>query len=98
MQNSDRKMTPIHLASSKGQVAAVGALIEAGADLNVGNYIGDTPLHEAVHYGHKDVVKLLLDKGADKDFPNSSAGNNNSLRLIAALPQLQPASLYENVF
>lgn len=33
--------------------------------LDVQNSAGQTPLHQAVYFGSKDVVKILIDKGAD---------------------------------
>ncbi|OPY01452.1 MAG: Ankyrin repeat protein [Syntrophorhabdus sp. PtaB.Bin047] len=40
-----------------------GAL-ERGTDVNVRNDYGNTPFHEACRFGHPDIVRLLLEKGA----------------------------------
>ena len=40
-------------------------LLEAGADVNVKNTYGYTPLMKAAFYGKLEVVKLLLESGAD---------------------------------
>ena len=78
LQTLDKKMAPLHLAACKGQTEVAKELIAApGVTLDVENFVGDTPLHEAVRYGQKEVVQLLIDKGADKDFPNSSAGDDD---------------------
>lgn len=50
-----------------GSVARVRALIEAGADVNVRNYKGQSALHCAAKAGFVDIVALLLDHGADVD-------------------------------
>ncbi len=40
-------------------------LVAKGADINAKDYNGTTPLHEAAWSGHKDVVELLVDNGAN---------------------------------
>jgi len=40
-------------------------LREHGADINAKGYFGATGLHWAAHNGHGDVVRWLLDRGAD---------------------------------
>jgi ankyrin repeat protein len=51
-------------AARQGDLAAVQALVAAGADVNQQGPANRTPLHEAASYGHHDVVKWLLSKGA----------------------------------
>ena len=52
--------TALFLAADKGNEEALGALIEAGADINKGDEIGYTPLMAAAYYGHVPVVERLL--------------------------------------
>ncbi|XP_066178535.1 BRCA1-associated RING domain protein 1 [Sylvia atricapilla] len=56
--------TLLHVASIKGDLAAVEQLLKNGADPNVKDNAGWTPLHEACHHGHRAVVELLLRHGA----------------------------------
>lgn len=46
-------------------------LIVRGADVDLANQRGDTPLMEAARYGRVDVIKQLLKAGADKTKRNS---------------------------
>ena len=39
--------------------------MDNGADVNIRNRIGSTALVEAAKYGHQDMVKALLHKGAE---------------------------------
>jgi ankyrin repeat protein len=54
----------IHRAADAGDVAKVKAFIQEGVDVNTKVH-GCTPLHCAARYGHKEVVELLIAKGAD---------------------------------
>lgn len=40
-------------------------LIEAGADINSGTRIGDSPLYAAIYHRHPRLVKLFLENGGD---------------------------------
>ena len=65
--------------AGKGDLEAVKQHLAAGADLNVKDFIGDTPLHLAAYgtpaademfgsrstFGNNEVVKLLIAEGVD---------------------------------
>ena len=56
--------TALHLAS-KTQVARVLLEPEYGANTTALNAKGWTPLHSASHWGHAEIVRLLLERRAD---------------------------------
>ena len=71
--------TPLHDAAWKGDVAAIRALVQNGADVNAGDDIGATALYWAARGGHPagwhqckredpkrpDVIAALIELGAD---------------------------------
>ena len=56
-------LTPLHYAAGKKSVITVKLLLEGGAVPNQGDNMGRASLWYAV--GNKDVIKVLLDAGAD---------------------------------
>ena len=57
-------------AIEKRDVQALSCLVDAGTEVK--DRYGWTPLHSAAGSGHTDIVKLLLDAGADKDVKNEN--------------------------
>ena len=55
----------IHEAAKNGDLADVINHLARGTDVNVKDNYGETPLHWAISYGHKDVAELLIAKGAN---------------------------------
>ena len=70
----------VHAAARKGDDAVVRALLDAGADKDLANNDGATPLFIAAHDGHDAIVRTLLGAGADKD----RASNDGYTPLMAA--------------
>lgn len=58
-------------------------MIDFGADLEESNDEGYTPLMEASREGHRDVVELLLDRGANVN-AKIEEGMETSLTLAAS--------------
>eukprot|EP00123_Amoebidium_parasiticum_P010271 comp19995_c0_seq1/m.24463 comp19995_c0_seq1/g.24463 ORF comp19995_c0_seq1/g.24463 comp19995_c0_seq1/m.24463 type:complete len:212 (-) comp19995_c0_seq1:14-649(-) len=56
---------PFHWVSAWGNIEALSALLQAGADINHADKDGFTPLHWSVAGGSKDCVIWLLENGAD---------------------------------
>jgi uncharacterized protein len=73
---------PIHVASIRGNVEELEALIAGGADVNATGELGNTPLHEAVGQGNTPAVEMLLNAGAR---PDSQNGDGKTPRQIAVL-------------
>ncbi len=53
--------TPLHWASSVGNIEIVNFLIKKGVDVDIKNNRGATALHLAIINGHLDVVKKLIE-------------------------------------
>ena len=70
-------MTPEWSEDYAGLEEATQLLLEAGVDPNTRTKVGgpplsgDTPLHLAAGYGTKEIIKLLLDSGAEKTSVNA---------------------------
>lgn len=74
-----RNMNEIHYAAWRGDLERVKSLLAADSDcvnapvVDTALYIG-TPLHWAAYAGHKDVVELLIRKGARVKVPQFKPG------------------------
>ena len=68
--------TPLHLASNgaTGHVTIAATLIAAGANVNVTNINGNTPLHFAAEDGHASIVSLLIAATASLNLKNKVEG------------------------
>jgi hypothetical protein len=60
--------TPLLAAVSANQPAAASVLIDAGAELNVGNKHGFTPVCIAATQGYVEILERLLKAGADANY------------------------------
>lgn len=69
-------------AARNGDIAAINALIEGGADLNQrGGVNGWPPLMHAIHKNQSAAMATLLEAGAD---PNERAGGGSTALIMAA--------------
>ncbi|KAI1807231.1 hypothetical protein F4811DRAFT_567129 [Daldinia bambusicola] len=66
--------TPLHLlvihGSDQEAMPFAELLLENGAEVNTKDEFGDSPLHSACRRGHHDLIRLLIDWGADMDCRN----------------------------
>jgi ankyrin repeat protein len=63
-------MTPLHRAAASNQYKTVATLIQHGANVNVQDNYGNTPLHYAASYDFQAVVAYLLIAHADPYIKN----------------------------
>ena len=89
--------TPLHYAATGGHLRIAAFLIGAHADVNAESPNGTTPLMMAAMYSSSDMVKLLLESGAEA-YPRNDldlsaedfavkAGRDDSVRLIRQVLQ-----------
>ncbi len=67
--------TPLHWAASSNDIAAVDALLDAGADINARGAViaGGTPIADATAFGQWDAARRLLERGADTNLFEAAA-------------------------
>jgi ankyrin repeat protein len=84
----------LHCVVRWDDLTAAKVLIDGGVDINKAGDLGYTPLHAACMKGNAEMVKLLVDKGADLfalsegDPPFTTArgaGHNHVCELLAPL-------------
>uniref|UniRef100_A0A1X7VV49 BRCT domain-containing protein n=1 Tax=Amphimedon queenslandica TaxID=400682 RepID=A0A1X7VV49_AMPQE len=87
-----RGETRLQVAVIKGNYIKVKELLEGGADPNVTDNAGWTPLHEACNHGYEDIVELLISYGSllnvpadNNDTPLHDAVMNNHTRIATIL-------------
>lgn len=70
----------LHKAVVSGDLAEINTLLNNGADPNEGIY-GETPLMVAVQNQKSDVVRLLLDRGANPNIESENAPGRTALHV-----------------
>ena len=85
----------LHAAAHRGDLAEIGKLAAAGADLNARDRHGRTPLHVATFARQRDAIRLLAKQGANLEFLENDrydavtiaavAGDEETLRTLLAL-------------
>jgi len=87
----NRAVSPLHAAALSGNIAMIESLIQAGADLNIFDGTGYTPLHYAV-FGKGEsfaAARFLIENGADPLVVN--AGKPSSLALMMSIARQRSA-------
>jgi ankyrin repeat protein len=80
--------TPIHAAIMSGNTKVVVMLIEAGANVNVRDQMGKTPISYTVSKGYSDMWQVLISHGAD--LHNIDDAGHGLLHQIAISDKLEP--------
>jgi hypothetical protein len=85
--------TCLHLAAIRGSVEMVAWLLDQGLEIDAKGDMGYTALYYACRFDHREVYRLLLERGADTTMRNgfgqlSGAGDDD----------ISPGDIYEDVF
>jgi ankyrin repeat protein len=82
--------SPIHCAASKSNTTMIRILINHGADVNLLNQQGATPLHRSVEGNSLDATRVLLRHGSN---PNSRHQGESPLSIAAQKGSIEIAEL-----
>lgn len=64
VKRNEKGETGLHQACISGNVAQVRRLLDQKHPVNVRDFAGWMPLHEAANHGHVEIVRLLIERGA----------------------------------
>lgn len=79
--DNDRR-TALHAAAGNGHLKVIKLLCESGANANVTDRWGGSPLDDAKFYGHKECEDLLRQYGAKHGNTNSDMGREALIDLF----------------
>jgi len=68
--DEDNQRTGLHEVAMNGNIQIAAILIKAGAQIDIRDKLGNTPLIYAAEHDHGELLKLLLDVGAQVDGQN----------------------------
>jgi Ankyrin repeats (3 copies) len=84
------KAEQLQEAARKGDAALVKKLLDDGVDVNTKYRYGATALFYACDHGHVDVVKVLLDKGADLTLKDTFYGFTPLMLAVSPAQKRKP--------
>jgi ankyrin repeat protein len=90
---NEKGSAPLHLACYKGHEEIVDALLEAGADIEIHDGYGCTPIRWAVQGYFPEIVKQLIDKGADISGEHPLFGSLIDQAFVAACQKHAPPAI-----
>ncbi len=82
-KNYEWTFSPLHICIEKGNLEAVQALVEAGADVNCKYKHGKTPLMQALIHNQPRVVQYLLNVAQEKHLDLSIADRDGHTALFS---------------
>ncbi|KAL1130894.1 hypothetical protein AAG570_012135 [Ranatra chinensis] len=62
--------TALHVAAAKGYIKVMDLLLQAGANVDMQDFDGWTPLHAAAHWGQREACEILVEHICDLDMKN----------------------------
>lgn len=74
LKDGAQQTPPIYHAVRNGHAPVAEILLKAGADSNAKDRTGEAPLVEAADWGDPEMVRMLLDAGADPKIKNDNSG------------------------
>ena len=77
-------MSPLHEAVARGHDSVVRLLLSHGAGIHTEDWLDRTPLQVACEYGRLKTAELLLEEGADVNWPVNSSSEHAASPLQAA--------------
>jgi len=83
---------PLHLAARYGYVEALCVLLDYGAEADVEDADGNTPLHEALNHGQTDAAATLIAASADVNRARNQPGNPAETPLLMAVKSQEYAT------
>jgi ankyrin repeat protein len=78
----------IHLFAIGNCTKGISLVLRAGCNINEADSQGWTPLHWAAYFGHKEVLHLLIDRGADNTLEDSIGRTAYKISLFIGAEQL----------
>src|SRR5918993_400701 len=83
----------LHFAAQDGDIARVRQLLADGRSPNTFDELSKTPLHYAAEREHIDIMRVLLEAGADVNAHEEARIGNTPLRDVAGRCSLAVATL-----
>jgi hypothetical protein len=88
--------TPLHYSCIQGNMVIIKELLDKGANINMRNKFGLTPIFYAAQSGHLDVCELLLKSGADPTI--SGSHDNYPQSIFSPVDHIQDQPALKKIF
>ena len=85
----------LHLLASFNCTDQVKVMLEKGVNPNLEDNVGRTPLISAILYNNFKTIKLLLDYGADPEYPCSKLNCTNPIKFVLMFGKLEVLQIFE---